>query len=56
MTDTLAAIVILPALLALVIVLECAHAGCSFLLNLYRSARERRPSLPDGETSSTPTN
>jgi hypothetical protein len=39
MSDTMAAVLILPVLIALVIALECARTGCTWL---HRRIRDRR--------------
>ncbi len=47
MSDTLAAIVILPFLAALVLVLECSRVGCTHLKR--RVQRNRQTALSSGE-------
>lgn len=44
MSDTMAALFILPVLLGLVVALECARTGCTWLHRRVRGAR-RTPAL-----------
>lgn len=46
MSDTMAALLIVPFLIALVVVLECTRTGCTWLHRRYRAPRTEQASMP----------
>lgn len=48
MSDTLAALLIIPTLAVLVLVLECSRVGCTSMWRMWKQGRADDPSSADG--------